>query len=144
MSTTDTSGMSTEPFVWVIIPLVAVFSVGTFIVFIWNRQRRRQNPDRRAWPEDRVLVGSSYIRYRRGLRWSPWSETRSVEGLNELGEAPPPYDSKKPPALHNQHPTRREETGEEGSELRDLESGGRPPAYPAQPPLAVITDTRTS
>ncbi|KHN96640.1 uncharacterized protein MAM_05583 [Metarhizium album ARSEF 1941] len=144
MPATDTSGKSTEPLVWVIIPLIAVFSVGTFVLFIWNRQRKRSSLNRNELPEDRVLVGSSYIRCRRGMRWSPWSETRSVEGLNELGEAPPPYDSKKPPAIHDQLAERREETGQEGSELRDLETGRRPPAYPAPPQPVATRDRRTS
>lgn len=66
-----------------------------------------------------------------------------MEGLNELGEAPPPYDTKKPPAIQDRH-GRRRDAGEEGTELRDLEAGGRPPEYPAHPPPAVTTDRRTS
>lgn len=138
------SGMSTEPFVWVIIPLIAVFSIGTFIVFVWNRQRKRRNQNQAAWPEDRVLVGGSYVRSRRGMRWSPWSEGRPTEGLNELGEAPPAYDSKKPPDIDDRHRERRDETGETSTEMQDLEAGVRPPAYPAHPPPAVTTDTRVS
>lgn len=52
-----------------------------------------------------------------------------MEGLNELGEAPPPYDGKKEdhmntPSVHN--------------EFRDLEAGQLPPDYPAEPPPAVF------
>lgn len=68
-----------------------------------------------------------------------------MEGLNEIGEAPPPYDSKKPPAIGDQHRRQRsEETGETSTEMQDLEAGVRPPEYPAHPPPAVTTDTRVS
>lgn len=66
---------------------------------------------------------------RRGAsRWNPWQTSRSQEGLNELGEAPPPYEGKK--------------NRQEGTELRDLEAGERPPEYPAAPGPAVTTDSR--
>ncbi|KAG9502881.1 hypothetical protein J7337_005716 [Fusarium musae] len=55
---------------------------------------------------------------------------RSEEGLNELGQAPPPYDGKK----ETQDPL----------ELRDLEAGNMPPEYPAHPAPAVVTDGRRS
>ena len=61
-------------------------------------------------------------------RWNPWQTTRSQEGLNELGEAPPAYDGKKD----------RQDT-----ELRDLEAGERPPPdYVAAPEPAVTTESR--
>lgn len=63
-------------------------------------------------------------------RWNPWQTSRSQEGLNELGEAPPPYEGKK------------KNGQEDGTELRDLEAGERPPEYPAAPGPAVTTDSR--
>ncbi|KAK2591435.1 hypothetical protein QQS21_010875 [Conoideocrella luteorostrata] len=144
MSSNDggSSGMSTEPFVWVLIPLVTIFSVGTFIAFLWNRRRRRSYRDRHVWPENRVLVGASYVRYRRGVRWSPWSETRPAEGLNELGEAPPPYDSKKPPGIGDHHGM-QDESSASGTALRDVEAGQHPPEYPALPRPAHTVNTRS-
>lgn len=63
----------------------------------------------------------------RGARRSPWVGTRSQEGLNELGEAPPPYEGKK--EIRDSH------------EMHDLEAGGIcPPEYPAAPGPAVTTN----
>lgn len=138
---TPADSMSSQPFIWVIIPLMAIFAIGAIICFIWNRRRRRQNPDRYIWPENRVLVNGQYVRYRRGgLRWSPWGEARSLEGLNELGEAPPPYDKKKPPGIHEQHGP-GVDGQQQGQELRDIEAGVLPPEYPTAPPPAVTRNS---
>lgn len=85
---------------------------------------------------DGVLV---WVRREATLRLSrrnPSGGLASHEGLNELGEAPPPYLVRKLSA-----------EGEavaagESTELRDLEEGRRPPEYITEPPPAVTTDSR--
>lgn len=130
-STTDDNGMdsiSNQPFAWIIIPLVIFFFVGVVATVYQIRRRRRRAQGQ--WPGQPITTphGIVVITSRRpgASRWAPWT-TRSQEGLNELGEAPPPYDGKK----------------ERGQELRDLERGeGSPPEYPAVPGPAVTTETR--
>ena len=62
---------------------------------------------------------------------------RSQEGLNELGEAPPPYDGKKGSVGTVQSGS------ETDVEMRDLESAPRPPPdYIASPAPAVTIDSR--
>ncbi len=69
-----------------------------------------------------------------GNRWAPWGGTRGEEGLNELGEAPPPYDGKR----------EGNDTAQE-VELRDLDlEMARPPQYPAEPGPAVTRDSRAT
>ncbi|KAG5956067.1 hypothetical protein E4U57_002924 [Claviceps arundinis] len=52
-------------------------------------------------------------------------ETRSTEGLNESGEAPPPYNAGKPPGTMGDH--------HEGANESRISGMGAPPEYPAQP-----------
>ncbi|KAG5985244.1 hypothetical protein E4U55_007869 [Claviceps digitariae] len=130
---TSPPNTTTEPFVWVLIPLVVVFSIGTFIIFVWNKNLREHFPDHPA-PEDidAAAVGDDvYGRFRRGVRSSTrGAEARSMEGLNELGEAPPPYDAKKPPGIADQHGGAANEPNISGTGPRDTEL---PPGYPARP-----------
>lgn len=133
----DTHGsgldLSNEPIAWVLIPLVIFGCIGVAATFFTIRRRRRLRVQYRNWPADRQRAldsnGNTIIqRQPRATqsRWA-WANTRSQEGLNELGEAPPPYLGPK--------------DGEgDGTELRDLEAGARPPAYPAEPGPAVMTD----
>ncbi|KND91667.1 hypothetical protein TOPH_03644 [Tolypocladium ophioglossoides CBS 100239] len=133
-ATTDGSqNMSSRPLLWVIIPLLAVFSAGCFTAFVWTRHRRaRRDP---AWLGDRILMPSGFLMARPERRWNT-TRARSVEGLNELGEAPPPYDTKKPPPIDG---LRRDEVGGPAMELRDLEVGtGPPPGYVAPLPAAHV------
>lgn len=136
MSTTDTndgsfSSLGDQPFAWILIPLVIFFFIGLVATIYQVRRRRRRrallcqrwpgaNAQRVFTPHGEVII----VRRRAGAsRWTPWQ--RPQEGLNELGEAPPPYDGKK------------------GTEMRDLEAGERPPPdYPAMPGPAVTAESR--
>lgn len=71
----------------------------------------------------------------RNSRRNPSGGADSHEGLNELGEAPPPYLVRKLTA-------EGEVASERSTELRDLEEGRRPPVYISEPPPAVTTDSR--
>ena len=135
-SSTWTWSMTDQPFSYVIFPLLFLFVGGFIAVMLFNRRRRRRlaamNPSQ--WPHDRTTahVGQGSPRHlgrgSQNRRWAPWGGTRSQEGLNELGEAPPPYDGKRDG--HAQE-----------AELRDLESGtANPPGYPAEPGPAVTRD----
>lgn len=72
----------------------------------------------------------------RHYRRNPWGGFHSQEGLNELGEAPPPYKVKILSAEGN------EVAAGAPTELRDMEEGRRPPEYIVEPPPAVTRDSR--
>ncbi|KAF5017342.1 hypothetical protein F66182_10736 [Fusarium sp. NRRL 66182] len=116
-----------QPFAWVLIPLLIIIGLGLAATIILVRRRRRRRGNQ--WPGHSVPASSGRIyttgRNRTTNRGLPWAGTRSEEGLNELGQAPPPYDGKK----ETQTPL----------ELRDLEAGNSPPEYPAEPAPAVTT-----
>jgi len=121
-----------EPFAWALIPLFVILVLGLTATVIQVRRRRRRRANQWPGPGPQASA-SSGLRggNRTSNRGTPWHGTRSEEGLNELGQAPPPYDGKK----ETQGPV----------ELRDLEAGGSPPDYPAEPPpAALVTDGRRS
>ncbi|CAM1500770.1 Fc.00g099320.m01.CDS01 [Cosmosporella sp. VM-42] len=127
--TDDGTSLSDQPFAWVLVPLVIFLFIGV-VATIYQIRRRRHRRLQNQWPGQPITTphGIVVITNRRPgpSRWAPWT-TRSQEGLNELGEAPPPYDPKK----------------ERAQELRDLERGeAAPPEYPAVPGPAVTTETR--
>lgn len=125
---------SGQPISYVVLPLLVI--IVTFIALLIVFRRRGQRLARAAgengaWPPGRpapVIVvranrpGVSTTRHPVHGRSTPLPE----EGLNELGEAPPPYDGK------------RERADRTSMEMRDLEAGPeRLPDYPAQPPPAM-------
>ncbi|KAJ4307599.1 hypothetical protein N0V84_012613 [Fusarium piperis] len=138
MSTNDSNdddfSLTDRPFAWVIIPLAVIVIIGCIATFFQIRRHRRRRQQQWAGQGPRVLGPPGRRRLfvttgtRGNGRRAPWAGTRSQEGLNELGEAPPPYDGKK----ERQEPV----------ELRDLEAGGSPPEYPAVPGPAVTRDSR--
>lgn len=126
---------SDYPFAWIIVPIFVFFFIGLCLTVLRFRRRRRRAATLQQWPgtpSGRVVGpgGRIIVVSRRGgaSRWNPW--TRSQEGLNELGEAPPPYEGQK------------KNGNGEGIEMRDLEAGERPPEYPAAPGPAVTTESR--
>ncbi|KAF5654558.1 hypothetical protein FHETE_11291 [Fusarium heterosporum] len=126
----DNSGFSfsNQPFTWVLIPLFVIFVLGATATIIQVRRRRRRRGNQ--WPGHGPAQTSTGVRggNRTSNHRSLWNGTRSQEGLNELGQAPPPYDGKK----ETQDPL----------ELRDLEAGNSPPEYPSEPLPAVISNGR--
>ena len=133
------------PFAWAIIPLVAIFLITTLIIiFCMRRRRRLMREGHLVWTRERQVTAGGYVVYvqRTGLgtarrRWAPWGATRSQEGLNELGEAPPPYDGKKGSVGTIQAGS------ETDMEMRGLESAPRPPPdYISSPAPAVTIDSR--
>ncbi|KAH7193001.1 uncharacterized protein B0J16DRAFT_334162 [Fusarium flagelliforme] len=119
-----------EPFAWALIPLFVILVLGltATVIQVRRRRRRRGNQWPGSGPQAPALGGLRGGRT--SNRRTPWHSSRSEEGLNELGQAPPPYDGKK----ETQDPL----------ELRDLEAGNSPPGYPDEPPPAVVSDGRRS
>lgn len=123
-TTNTTSGSSRPPsWVWVLVALASAITIGVLVFgayqFIKRRRARRQGGDEEG---DVVSRGGGstrgsrplWARRRRrsrsqpGSRWG-WvyphhnnrASTQSSEGLNELGEAPPPYNEDDlEPCLH--------------------------------------------
>lgn len=126
-----------EPFAYAIFPIICLVIVVFVASILFTRRRRRRMAalQNGRWPQDHGAPRNSSGRQRRtrtgaSNRWAPWSGTRNDEGLNELGEAPPPYDGK------SEGDSRLDEV-----ELRDLEMN-RPPQYPAEPDPAIVRNTR--
>lgn len=133
--------MLDRPYAYVIFPLIIVFIIFFVIIILYNRRRRRRHfalhghnwPGGRENPHAHIPAAERRRRPRRDNRWGPWGATRSQEGLNELGEAPPPYDGKRDGTVREQ-------------ELRDLErgEGTRPPEYITEPGPAVVREGGTA
>lgn len=114
----DTQGaVPTQPLIWIIVPLLSVFSVGCFIFLMWRRRRAR---DPNA-SDDRVIGPGGFLVAPSTRRWAALGAARSLEGLNELGEAPPPYEVKTPPL--SEYPR----VVLAGADVEG--AGGRPPGY---------------
>merc|ERR1711988_1092631 len=137
------SGLSRRPLVFVIFPFAIVFICAAVVTMLYRRRQRKKfvalhphwtHADPATARAARRLHTNRNNAARNGggagRRWGPWG-ARSQEGLNELGEAPPPYDGKR-------------DTGDSGDVgLRDLEAGhgptsDQPPDYPAEPGPAVV------
>lgn len=140
MADTDTDTDSNDggglfgntPITWVVIPIIVLFIIAAALTLTMIRRRKRQNmlyrtggwPSRGLAPHGYYSGGSHVHHHSRsggafGGRWAPWGGTRSQDGLNELGEAPPPYQGGKA-----------------------MEEGVRLPDYPAGPAPAVTTESR--
>lgn len=136
--------VSTPPLTYIIIPIIAFFVVLSIVLLLFCIRRRRTRErettielGRGRWVRrDGVLVWVRRDETTRQSRRNPSGNLASHEGLNELGEAPPPY-------LIRKLSTEGEVVaGERPTELRDLEEGRRPPVYISEPPPAVTTDSR--
>ncbi|CEJ86899.1 hypothetical protein VHEMI04240 [[Torrubiella] hemipterigena] len=104
MNTQPDPGLSQDSLIRVIGPLAAVFLLCCLVSCLWycHRRRRRPSDNYYDWPRERLVAPDGnlmfYPRGRRVLgqgRWNVWGGMRSNEGLNELGEAPPPYELKR-------------------------------------------------
>lgn len=102
MASSSSSNKSLQPLTYVVIPLFTVMSLFLVGAFVFYRRRRRLrrgetgSGDSQPMEQRRHSVGTSN-RQDRNDRWPAaslgmnWYFLRSNEGLNELGEAPPPY-----------------------------------------------------
>ncbi|RDA85811.1 hypothetical protein CP532_5762 [Ophiocordyceps camponoti-leonardi (nom. inval.)] len=103
-----------QPLLWVLVPLLAVFAAGCLFFLLWTRRQRRRRRRRRrlgdeerqtarSWPDERGGGGGvAAARRNRSVagRSGAWGGSRAgderEEGLDERGEAPPPYEAKCP------------------------------------------------
>jgi hypothetical protein len=91
-----------EPFAYAIFPLVCLV-IAIFIASVFYNRRHRLRMSalgNNQWPQDHGPPKmDDPIELRRSRRvgncWAPWSGTRTIEGLDKLSEAPPPYDAKR-------------------------------------------------
>ncbi|KGQ09257.1 hypothetical protein BBAD15_g5405 [Beauveria bassiana D1-5] len=132
-TTSATPGSNVSPLTYVIIPLVtlaSVFLVGLF-AYIQRRRSRRHALDSNGDGGEAQMQ-----EYRRGAdtgsaadRWPSaslafnWWFLRSNEGLNELGEAPPPYIAERRNKVTSEG-TANEHVIEEDEDEDEEENGG--------------------
>ncbi|VBB75245.1 Putative protein of unknown function [Podospora comata] len=101
-----------HPWAWVLIPVALLSTLGLLAACLHNSRRRRAarkqaattlllNHPRRPGPPDstqvtiRDLESGWVIPGREAARWAWPPPAMREEGLNELGEAPPPYENPK-------------------------------------------------
>nr|AAG40407.1 000C19H04 [Arabidopsis thaliana] len=123
--------MPARSLTFVIIPLICVLSLSVFISLLYYRRRRRLRTEYRDWPRRHVAPDGHVMTGPRRGRWNVLGGLASREGLNELGEAPPPYDPKKNTDgdLENGGGNSRVGESELAHHPRDAENGVRPPEY---------------
>jgi hypothetical protein len=112
---------------FVMIPVIFVFAVITVLAAccIRRRQRKRRPAlDVESQPARTTGVGNQ-IRIRRAPPPQP-------EGLNELGEAPPPYPGN----------VKDDSDSDSDAELETTEVRTRPPTYVAPPPATAVPEGR--
>ncbi|PFH55336.1 hypothetical protein XA68_18562 [Ophiocordyceps unilateralis] len=98
-----------QPLLWVLVPLLAVFAAGCLFFWLWTRRQRRRRRRRRRRPGDEATTARSWpdvhgggAATARGGGSRPWGSgvwgagNEMEEGLDERGEAPPPYEAKSP------------------------------------------------
>ncbi|KAF9882009.1 hypothetical protein CkaCkLH20_00045 [Colletotrichum karsti] len=133
----DGLSLSSTPYTWILTPLIVFLAIGILatLVQFQRRRRLRRLGLQRPWPRrdleaNRQGAGAGGQRSSRNGRWA-WT-TRSDEGLDEFGEAPPAYEPKAKPG---QAVTR------EGSfEMAHVEHGGAAAgAMPPPPPIGAAT-----
>lgn len=104
----------TQPWVWVFVPVGIVIVIGAAAVFLHSQRKARLPQEPPMLPTSNAYTlhaqrGRSRAFHERDLpsvlpgrlsRWHAGTMPRSEEGLNELGEAPPPYEKRfAPPPL---------------------------------------------
>lgn len=131
-TTPDEGSASLKPLTFVIIPLVCVLAIALLVALLYYRRRRRMRGQYRDWPQQQQLAPDGHPMHTRRGRWNVWGGTASREGLNELGEAPPPYNPQKNHDTEDVEMANRSvaaPAAPEPAHLRDMESGERPPEY---------------
>ncbi|WYZ41530.1 hypothetical protein EsH8_V_000425 [Colletotrichum jinshuiense] len=100
LGSTGSFSLSATPYTWILTPLVVFLSIGILATLIQFQRRRRLRKLglQRPWPRRDLEAnrpGTGRQRSSRNGRWA-WT-TRTDEGLDEFGEAPPAYEPKAKP-----------------------------------------------
>ncbi|KAM0740354.1 hypothetical protein ACQRIT_005538 [Beauveria bassiana] len=135
-TTSATPGNNVSPLTYVIIPLVTLASVFLVGLFAYVQRRRSR---RHAFDSNGDGGEAQMQEYRRGAdtgsaadRWPPaslafnWWFLRSNEGLNELGEAPPPYIAERRNKVTSEGTANGHVIEEDEDEDEDEEENGGP------------------
>ncbi|KAK1486843.1 hypothetical protein CCUS01_15034 [Colletotrichum cuscutae] len=97
-STGSSYSLSNMPYTWILTPLIVFLALGIIATLVQFQRRRRLRKLglQRPWPRrDLEANRQRGQRSSRNGRWA-WT-TRSDEGLDEFGEAPPAYEPKAKP-----------------------------------------------
>ncbi|KAK2065285.1 hypothetical protein LY76DRAFT_364450 [Colletotrichum caudatum] len=163
--TNSSLSLSDTPYTWILTPLVVFLAIGILATLIQFQRRRRLRKlgIQRPWPRPDPEANRPRARVQRTSRTGRWAwTTRSDEGLDEFGEAPPAYERKAKPgqslprdgsfemahvehtatgAIHPTPPIGGTASGARGSMPPDYDtatgSASTPPPVVASPPPVV-------
>ncbi|WQF88592.1 hypothetical protein CDEST_13606 [Colletotrichum destructivum] len=99
-NTGNSLSLSDTPYTWILTPLVVFLAIGILATLIQFQRRRRLRKLglQRPWPRRDLEANRQRTRGQRSSRNGRWAwTTRSDEGLDEFGEAPPAYEPKAKP-----------------------------------------------
>lgn len=124
----ESLSLSPTPYTWILTPLVVFLAIGILATLIQFQRRRRLRKLglQRPWPRRDLEANRQRAGGQRSSRTGRWQwTTRSDEGLDEFGEAPPAYEPKAKPG----------QAVRDGSfEMAHVEHPAG--AFPPPPPLA--------
>ncbi|OHE92952.1 hypothetical protein CORC01_11745 [Colletotrichum orchidophilum] len=99
-STGSSSSLSNMPYTWILTPLIVFLALGIIATLVQFQRRRRLRKLglQRPWPRRDMEANRQRGGGQRSSRNGRWAwTTRSDEGLDEFGEAPPAYEPKAKP-----------------------------------------------
>ncbi|TDZ39827.1 hypothetical protein C8035_v002143 [Colletotrichum spinosum] len=99
-TSSDGTGVSSNPYTWILTPLIVFLAIGILATLIQFQRRRRLRKLglQRPWPRRDLEANRQRAGGQRSSRTGRWAwTTRSDEGLDEFGEAPPAYEPKAKP-----------------------------------------------
>ncbi|KAL0942581.1 uncharacterized protein CTRU02_200467 [Colletotrichum truncatum] len=99
-SSGDGHSLSSTPYTWILTPLIVFLAIGILATLVQFQRRRRLRKLglQRPWPRRDLEANRQRQGGQRSSRNGRWAwTTRSDEGLNEFGEAPPAYEPKAKP-----------------------------------------------
>jgi hypothetical protein len=125
---------SIQPLVWSVAAVVLLFIIGSCTALVRKRRRRSQQSQRGQWPHDPVpamrdRISLDQLPRRTVCLQSPRCGMSLQSGLNELGEAPPPYSARRDIDENHEGP-------------RDPETAVAPSGHPIEPRPAVTMERR--
>jgi hypothetical protein len=120
----ESDSFSRQPIIFVALPIIAII-IAALVTTVMIRRRRRRLSGLPVYGQTPAVIVQirplgQRQRTRRATRnrGAAWGQTRSQEGLNELGEAPPPYEGRKSGGGGTGDPQRRHEDGSSSRNIR--------------------------